>query len=68
MQITQESYFFLIRIIFNWNINCNEYARMNLDVSIWTFPTSQVVSLKPIKAPQIAVIFLHYYFPELISF
>lgn len=51
-----------------WNINCNEYARINRDVSIWTFSTSQVISLIPIKAPQIAITFLQYYFHELIWF
>lgn len=69
MEITLErSALKKIRIISNWNVNCNDYARINLDVSIWTFSTSQVVSLIPIKASHIAIIFLHYYFHELILF
>lgn len=66
--LKRECIFFKSRIISYWNINCNEYARVNLDISIWTFSTSQVVSLIPIKASQIAIIFLHYYFHELILF
>lgn len=63
-----DRYFFFSGIASNWNINCNEYASINLDAFIWTFSTSQVISLLPIRASQIAIIFLHYYFHELILF